>query len=162
MWPWLRLQVSDGLACWQAHSLGDAVAAGQHACDAERASLHHNIGLCERSTTARIPPAPPFPGCPGSVLPLEHLEQVQDAAADFAAAAFIALGGSGTSAAGSSSSSALPPADFAAVQQRILAPVEEALLQYGDRELAFLTAELARLAAQGEPGWCVVKQAATG
>lgn len=96
-------------------------------------------------------PLPPFPVCPGSVLPLEHLEQVQAAAADFAAAAFIALGGSGTSAAGSSSSSGLPPADFAAVQQRILAPVEEALLQYGDRELTYLTAELARLAAQGEP-----------
>lgn len=80
------------------------------------------------------------------MLPLEHLEQVQVAACDFAAATFRALGGSGAAP------PALTPAGFAAAQARILAPVEEALLQYGDRELALLGAELARIAAQGEPG----------
>lgn len=80
----------------------------------------------------------------GSVLPLEHLEQVQAAAAAFAAAAFAALSrGAGAGA--------LAPADFAPAHKRVLAPAEEALLQYGDRELAYLGAELARIASKGEP-----------
>lgn len=85
------------------------------------------------------------------MLPLEHLEQVQAAACGFAAAAFTALGG-GSAAGGGGGG--VTPAGFAAAQQRILAPVEEALLQYGERELAYLGAELARVAAQGE--WCDV------
>lgn len=97
-------------------------------------------------------PAPPTLALnAGSVLPLEHLEQVQAAAADFAAAAFTALGGGGGSAS-AGGSGALTPASFAAAQQRILAPTEEALLRYGERELAYLSAELARVAVQGELG----------
>ncbi len=111
--------------------------------------------LCCSSHAALLqPPADPYlarlPLTAGSVLPLEHLEQVQAAAADFAAAVFTALGGGGSASAGGSG--ALTPASFAAAQQRILAPTEEALLRYGERELAYLSAELARVAAQGELG----------
>lgn len=80
------------------------------------------------------------------MLPLEHLEQVQAASAEFAAAAFRALGGTGAT---TGSASALDAAGFAATHARILAPAEEALLQYGDRELAYLTAELARIGGRG-------------
>lgn len=91
-------------------------------------------------------------------MPLEHLEQVQAAAADFAAALHAALApppGPGTqpgAAAATASAPALAPAEWAPVHRRILAPAEEALGQYGDRELAFLSAELARIASKGAPG----------
>ena len=97
-------------------------------------------------------------------MPLEHLEQVQAAAADFAAAAHRALAtappasAAGASAAGGPVGAPpgegapwlLAPADWAPAHRRILAPAEEALGQYGDRELAYLSAELARVAAKGE------------
>ncbi|EFN55444.1 hypothetical protein CHLNCDRAFT_133750 [Chlorella variabilis] len=79
----------------------------------------------------------------GSVMPLEHLEQVQAAAHDFAAAAFRALSAPPTAGAG------LSPAAFGAVHAKLLAPVEEALQQYGDRELAYLGTQLQQIAAKG-------------
>lgn len=85
-------------------------------------------------------------------MPLEHLEQVLAAAADFAAAAFRALSSPAAAASSSAVGDGLTPAAFAATHKKALAPAEEALLQYGDRELAYLSAELARVAAQGGLG----------
>ena len=79
-------------------------------------------------------------------MPLEHLEQVQAAASDFAAAVHTTLASAAGAAGG-----ALTPAAFAPTHSRLLAPVEEAVLQYGDRELAYLGAELQQIAAKG--GW---------
>ena len=73
-------------------------------------------------------------------MPLEHLEQVQAATGDFAAAAFVALSGAGAG---------LTATAFGATQARLLAPVQEALQQYGDRELAYLSAELQQIAGKG-------------
>lgn len=73
-------------------------------------------------------------------MPLEHLEQAQAAAADAATAIFAALSAGG----------ALTPAAFAPTHSRLLAPVEEALQQYGERELAYLGSELGQIAAKGE------------
>ncbi|KAL4457254.1 hypothetical protein ABPG75_012119 [Micractinium tetrahymenae] len=79
----------------------------------------------------------------GSVMPLEHLEQAQAAAADAATALFAALSSGGAGA------EPLTPAAFAPTHSRLLAPVEEALGQYGERELAYLGAELGQIAAKG-------------
>ncbi|KAL4421182.1 hypothetical protein ABPG77_003365 [Micractinium sp. CCAP 211/92] len=79
----------------------------------------------------------------GSVMPLEHLEQAQAAAADAATALFAVM------SSGSPGGEGLAPAAFAATHSRLLAPTEEALQQYGERELAYLGAELGQIAAKG-------------
>jgi hypothetical protein len=79
-------------------------------------------------------------------MPLEHLEQAQAAATSFAAEAFAALGG-GRGSGGDVGS--LTPEAFAPVHARLLEPFEAALGQYSERELAYLGAELARIAAKG-------------
>ena len=76
---------------------------------------------------------------PGSVLPLEHLEQAAAAARDFAGLLASQLEEAG----------ALERSVFSArLYERVVAPVEEALLSYADRELSFLTAELLQLVRQ--------------
>lgn len=77
-------------------------------------------------------------------MPLEHLEQVQAAAADAATALFAVM------SSGSPGGEGLTPAAFAATHSRLLAPTEEALQQYGERELAYLGAELGQIAAKGK------------
>lgn len=68
---------------------------------------------------------------------------MQAAALDCAAALYAALS--------STAGSGLTPAAFAPTHRRLLGPAEDALQQYGDRELACLGTELQQIAAKG--GW---------
>ncbi|KAI3425696.1 hypothetical protein D9Q98_007673 [Chlorella vulgaris] len=97
------------------------------------------LGRMERPYRQRLGVA--MAAAAGSVLPLEHLEQVQAAALDCAAALYAALS--------STAGSGLTPAAFAPTHRRLLGPAEDALQQYGDRELACLGTELQQIAAKG-------------
>eukprot|EP00887_Chlorella_sp_A99_P007905 scaffold12.g7905.t1 len=89
---------------------------------------------------------------PGSVLPLERLEQAAAAARGWAAQLADALADVGV----------LTPAEFAgALYARVLAPAEEVLGQYADRELGYLTAEL-QAVARGAAGEAAAARAAGG
>ena len=96
------------------------------------------LGLMERPYRQRLGAAMAAP--PGSVLPLEHLEQAQAATRAFAAVLAHSLAGAG----------ALSVAEFGRrLYGQALAPVEEALLHYPDREQQYLSAELQQIARGG-------------
>lgn len=76
-------------------------------------------------------------GAPGSLLPLEHLEQAAAAAADFVNGLRRELVAEG----------AWDPARCLSLLGQVVAPVEGALVQYHEKELQYLTAELPRLLA---------------
>ena len=76
-------------------------------------------------------------GAPGSLLPLEHLEQAAAAVADFVNGLRRELIAEGS----------WSPQRCLSLLGQVVAPVEGALLQYHDKELQYLTAELPRLLA---------------